>query len=255
MSGSTKLIKNILVTQPRPTEENSPYFALATKWGVKIDFRKFIDVQRLSLNDFRKQNINPLRYTGVIFTSKMAVDYFFSLLQEMRVEVSPETKYFCVGETTSKYLQKYIVIRKRKLFVGDKTAMDLMPFLKKHKKEQFVFPCSISPGKRQELTEAMREQGIDVTEMGIYETVPCALTDLDPRQYDLLCFFSPLGIEALFKNFPEFSQGDTRIAVFGPSTAREAQQAGLTITIEAPKPNIPSLSAAIEHYLNDQKTK
>lgn len=248
----TQPIKHILITQPRPSEENSPYTPLAAKWNVEMDFRKFIDTQRISLNDFRKQGIHPLKYTGIILTSKMAVDYFFSLLQEMRVELPAETKFFCVGETTSKYLHKYIVIRKRKMFVGDKTALDLMPFLKKHKKETFLFPGSSIA--RTELVQQMREQGMDVTEAVVYETVHCDLSDLEVKKYDMLCFFSPSGVQSLFQNFPNYTQGETKVAVFGPTTAKEAAAAGLTVQIEAPKPNMPSMAAAIDSYLAAQQT-
>jgi len=255
MSATTKSqpIKHILVTQARPTEENSPYFALAAKWKLEIDFRKFIDVQRISLNDFRKQGVNPLHFTGIVFTSKVAVDYFFSLLQEMRVEMSPETKYFCVGEATSKYLHKYIIIRKRKLFVGEKTAMDLAPFLKKHKKEKFLFPGSNL--HRNELTDFMREQHMDITETVIYETVASDVSDLPISKYEMVCFFSPSGIQSLYKNFPSFQQGEVKMAVFGPTTAKEAQAAGLTVHVEAPRPNMPSMTAAIEAFLTELKSK
>lgn len=249
----TQNIKRILVTQPRPTEENSPYFTLASKWKLEIDFRKFIEVQRVSLNDFRKQGINPLTFTAIVFTSKTAVDYFFSLMQEMRVELSPEVKYFCVGEATSKYMHKYITIRKRKLFVGEKTAMDLVPFLKKHKKEKFLFPGSTLA--RNELTDFMREQAMDVTEAVIYETVSCDVSDLEIKKYDMLCFFSPIGIQTLYKNFPDFEQDTTKIAVFGPTTAKEASARGLTVQVEAPKANMPSMTAAIEAFLTEQKGK
>lgn len=249
----TQSIKRILVTQPKPTEENSPYFALASKWKLEIEFRKFIEVQRVSLNDFRKQGINPLSFTAILFTSKTAVDYFFSLMQEMRVELSPEVKYFCVGEATSKYMHKYITIRKRKLFVGDKTAMDLAPALKKHKKEKFLFPGSNLA--RNELTDFMREQGMDVTETVIYETVPSDVSDLDIKKFDMLCFFAPSGVQSLYRNFPDFEQNSTKIAVFGPTTAKEATARGLSVQVEAPKPNMPSMTAALEAFLTEQKGK
>lgn len=248
----TQPIKHILITQPRPADENSPYAPLAVKWNVEMDFRKFIDTQRISLNDFRKQGIHPLKSTAIILTSKMAADYFFALLQEMRVELPADTKFFCVGETTSKYLHKYIVIRKRKLFVGDKTALDLMPFLKKHKKEKFLFPCSSIA--RTELIQQMREQGMEVTEAAVYETVHCDLSDLDVKKYDMACFFSPSGVQSLFQNFPDFQQGNMKVAVFGPTTAKEAAAAGLTVQVEAPKPNMPSMAAAIDSYLSEYHT-
>ncbi|MEO0471000.1 MAG: uroporphyrinogen-III synthase, partial [Bacteroidota bacterium] len=184
-----KEVKSILISQPKPSDEGSPYFRLARKWGIEIAFRKFIQVEGISLNEFRKQGINPLDFTGIIFTSKVAVDHFFRLLNEMRIEMPPETKYFCVSEATSKYLQKYIVIRKRKLFVGNRRAMDLVPFVKKHKGEKFLFPCSNV--HRRELPGFMLENGMDLTESVIYRTVESDLSDLADIYYDMICFFSP----------------------------------------------------------------
>ena len=244
-------VKKILISQPKPSDTSSPYFRLAEKWGLTIDFRKFIQVQGISLNDFRKQGINPLDFPAIIFTSKVAVDHFFGLLEEMRIEMPPETKYFCVSEATSRYLQKYITIRKRKLFVGERRAMDLAPFVKKHKKEKYLFPCSSV--HRKELPNYMRENNIDVTESVIYETVASDLSDLENVNYDMICFFSPSGIKSLYKNFPNFVQNNTRIAVFGPTTAKEAVKHGLRVDVEAPKPQIPSMTAAIEGYLKSHK--
>lgn len=240
-------VKSILISQPAPSDENSPYFSLAEKWSLKIDFRKFIQVEGVSLNEFRKQGINPLDYTAIIFTSKVAVDHFFRLMEEMRIEMPPTTRYFCVSEATSRYLQKYITIRKRKLFVGERTAMDLVPFIKKHKKEKFLFPCSNV--HRKELPGFMREEGITVTESVIYQTVHSDLSDLKDIYYDMICFFSPSGIQSLFENFPDFQQNYTRIAVFGPTTAKEAEKHNLRIDVQAPRPNMPSMTAAINQYL------
>ncbi|MEM6802759.1 MAG: uroporphyrinogen-III synthase [Bacteroidota bacterium] len=242
-------VKSILISQPSPTDQNSPYFRLAQKWNIKIDFRKFIQVEGVNLNEFRKQGLNPLDFTGIIFTSKVAVDHFFRLINEMRVEMPADTKYFCVGEATSKYLQKYIVIRKRKLFVGERRATDLLPFVSKHKKEKFLFPCSNV--HRKELPTQMREKGMDLTEAVIYRTVNADLSDLKDIYYDMICFFSPSGIKSLYKNFPDFEQNNTRIAVFGPTTAKEARSHDLRVDVEAPKPNMPSMTAAIERYLRD----
>ena len=242
-------VKKILISQPEPTDAHSPYFRLAEKWGLKIDFRKFIQVEGISLDDFRKQGVNPEDFSAIIFTSKVAVDHFFRLLGEMRLDELPkETKYFCVGEATSRYLQKYIVVRKRKLFVGERKAMDLAPIIiKKHAKEKFLFPCSSI--HRKELPNILRENKVDVTESVIYETVASDLSDLENVNYDMICFFSPSGIQSLYKNFPDFVQNNTRIAVFGPTTAKEANKQGLRVDVEAPKPQIPSMTAAIESYL------
>ncbi len=242
-------IKRILISQPEPSDQESPYFRLADKWDLDIDFRKFIQVEGVSLNEFRKQGINPLDFNAIIFTSKVAVDHFFRLLEEMRIEMPATTKYFCVSEATSRYLQKYITIRKRKLFVGERTAMDLAPFVKKHKKSKFLFPCS--DVHRRELPGYMRENGMDITESVIYQTVASDLSELDATSYDMICFFSPSGIQSLYKNFPDFKQNSTIIAVFGPTTAKEAEKNGLDTAIVAPKPNIPSMTAAIENYLKE----
>jgi uroporphyrinogen-III synthase len=208
-------------------------------------------VEGVSLNDFRKQGINPLDYTAIIFTSKVPVDHFFRLIQEMRVEMPPETKYLCVTEATARYLQRYIQIRKRKLFVGERTMMDLVPFMNKFKKEnkneKYLYPASEET--QSELLDHMRKQAMDVTTAVIHRTVSSDLADLNIKAYDMLCFFSPAGIRSLFQNFPGFEQGETRIAVFGGQTAREATQAGLRVDVEAPKPNLPSMAAAVEHYL------
>ncbi len=250
---SRKKIGNILVSQPAPTDENSPYYRLADKWDLTIEFQKFIQVEGVSLNEFRKQGINPPDFTAIIFTSKVAVDHFFRLLQEMRVEMAPNTKYFCVGEATSKYLQKYIVIRKRKLFVGERTAMDLAAYVKKHKKEKYLFPCS--DVHRRKLPEYMREQKINITESVLYQTVPSDLTRVKVNDFDMICFFSPSGVQSLYKNFPNFEQKKIHIAVFGPTTAKEAIKHDLRVDVEAPKPNMPSMTAAIDKYLKSLNEK
>jgi uroporphyrinogen-III synthase len=244
-----KPVKSILISQPAPSDQNSPYFRLADRWDLKIDFRKFIQVEGVSLNEFRKQGIHPLNFTGIILTSKVAVDHLFRLLNEMRIEMPPETKYFCVSEATSKYLQKYIVIRKRKLFVGERRAMDLVPYVNKHKNEKFLFPCSNV--HHRELPGYMREKNMDITETVIYRTVDSDLSDLENIFYDMICFFSPSGIKSLYNNFPQFKQNDTRIAVFGKATAKAALDSGLRIDVEAPKPNLPSMTMAIEKYLKE----
>lgn len=245
----TKPVKSILISQPPPADANSPYHRLAEKYGIKVDFRKFIQVEGVSMNEFRKQGINPLDYTAIIFTSRVAIDHFFRLINEMRIEMPPDTKYFCVSEATSKYLQKYIVIRKRKLFVGERTPADLMPFVLKHKKEKYLFPCNDS--HRKGLPSMMEEKNIHVDETVIYRTVDADLSDLEDIFYDMICFFSPSGITSLFNNFSDFKQNDTRIAVFGKTTAEEAGKAGLRLDVEAPKPEFPSMTAAIEHYLKN----
>jgi uroporphyrinogen-III synthase len=244
-----KKVKTILISQPFPTDENSPYQKLAEKWGLKIDFRKFIQVDGVTLNEFRKQNVNPLEFTAVIFTSKYSIDHYFRLLKELKIELPPEMKYFCVSEATAKYLQKYIVIRKRKLYVGERTSKDLIEHIKKHSKEKYIFPCSSIHTTA--LTDWMEEQKYHLVKAIIYNTVSSDLSDLKDVYYDMLCFFSPSGIESLFQNFPDFKQNDTVIAAFGPTTAQAVRDAGLRLDIEAPLPNIPSMTGAIEAYLKE----
>jgi uroporphyrinogen-III synthase len=244
-----KKIKSILISQPYPTDENSPYLKLAEKWGLKIDFRNFIEIKGVTLNEFRKQNINPLDFTAVIFTSKYSIDHYFRLLKELKIEMPAEMKYFCVSDATAKYLQKYIVIRKRKLYVGERTSNDLIDLVKKHNKEKFLFPCSSIHTTA--LTDWMIEQKYHLVEAVIYNTVSSDLSDLRDVYYDMLCFYSPSGIESLNQNFPDFKQNETVIAAFGPTTAKAIRDAGLRVDIEAPLPNIPSMTAAIEAYLKE----
>jgi uroporphyrinogen-III synthase len=244
-----KPVKSILITQDAKSEGMAAYSALGEKWGVKVDFRRFIRVDPVSLNDFRKIGVHPLDFGAVIFTSKIAVDHFFRLVNEMRIEMPPETKFFCVGEGVSKYLQKYVVIRKRKLFVGEKTAMDLIPLLEKARKDKIMIPCSNV--RLSELPKVMLEKGLDFVETEIYQTVPDDLSDLEDVFYDMICFFAPSGFHALYNNFPEFKQNETRIAVLGANTALEGRNRGLILNVEAPKPGVPSLTSGIEEYLKE----
>lgn len=242
-----KKVSSILVTQAKPADEDSPYYALAKKYKLKIDFRPFIEVQGVSIRDFRKQKINILDHTAVIFTSKNAVDNFFRIANELRLDIPIDMKYFCVTESTANYLQKYIQIRKRKVFVGAKTAMDLTDSIKKHKEESYLFPCSdIRTG---DLPEFMRKNSYKFTEATFYNTVASDLSDLKNIYYDVLAFFSPSGIDSLFHNFPDFRQNDTRIAAFGPTTAKAVRDANLILDIQAPLPNAPSMTGALEEYI------
>ncbi len=241
-----KPVKSILVSQPTPTAP-SPYTDLAKKYDIKIDFRSFIEVQPISAKDFRKQKINIAEHTAVIFTSRNAVTHFFDVCKEARVDVSPEMKYFCISDQTANYLQKYILVRKRKIFSGDKTASDLFPLLKKHKTEKYLFPCSNV--RKEDIPEFMQKNGYNMTEMVLYKTVSSDLSDLSDVNYDMLAFFSPSGITSLFENFPDFKQNNTRIAAFGPTTAAAVRGAGLILDVEAPMPNAPSMTGAIESYI------
>lgn len=240
-------VTSILVTQVRPTDEKSPYFELARRYNIKVDFRPFIEIQGVSFKEFRKQKINILEHTAIIFTSRNAVDHFFRICKEARIEVPVDMKYFCITEQTAIYLQKYIVIRKRKIFSGQKTAADLLELIKKHKTEKFLFPCSDK--RRRDIPEFMGTNDLQLTEAVMYETVSSDLSDLEDVFYDIIAFFSPSGITSLYHNFPEYIQNKTRIAAFGPTTAKAVADAGLILDIEAPLPNAPSMTGALELYI------
>lgn len=240
-------VKSILVSQPKPTDDKSPYFTLAEKCKLKIDFRPFIQVEPTTLKEFRQQKIDILNHTAVIFTSRNAVDHFFKLCQESKVEIPGDMKYFCISEQTANYLQKYIVIRKRKIFTGARTAEDLIEILKKHKNEKYIFPCSNI--RKNDIPQFLEDNGYKFTEAIIYKTVASDLSDLADVNYDVIAFYSPSGINSLFVNFPDFQQKNTRIAAFGPTTAKAVLDAGLILDIEAPLPNAPSMTGALELYI------
>ena len=240
-------VKSILVTQEAPTDPNSPYLKLAEKFNLKIDFRPFIQVEPVPAKEFRKQKIDILNHTAIIFTSRNAVDHFFIICQELKVEMPADMKYFCISDQTSNYLQKYIVIRKRKIFTGLKDTRDLLEIIKKHKNEKFLFPCSDI--RKNDIPDFLKENGYSFTEAIIYHTVAANLSDLKNVYYDILAFFSPSGINSLFVNFPDFTQSNTRLAAFGPTTSKAVQDAGLILDIEAPLPNAPSMTGALELYI------
>lgn len=240
-------VKSILVTQEAPTDVNSPYLKLAEKYNLKIDFRPFIQVEPVPAKEFRKQKVEILQHTAIIFTSRNAVDHFFALCLELKLEMPPDMKYFCISDQTSNYLQKYIVIRKRKIFSGLKDTKDLLEIIKKHKNEKFLFPCSDI--RKNDIPDFLKENGFTFTEAIINHTVAANLSDLKNVYYDILAFFSPSGINSLFVNFPEFKQNNTRLAAFGPTTAKAVRDAGLILDIEAPLPNAPSMTGALELYI------
>ncbi len=240
-------VKSILVSQPEPQDENSPYFNLAKKYNLKIDFRPFIKIDPVTAKDFRRQKVNILDHTAIILTSRNAVDHIFRLAAENKVEIPADMKYFCISEQTANYLQKYIVIRKRKIFTGERSAEDLIQVIKKHKTEKFLYPCSDI--RKDDIPKFLGENGYQYHEAIIYRTVASDLSDLSNVNYDILAFYSPSGIESLFSNFPNFVQNKTRIAVFGPTTAKAAKEAGLITDIIAPLPNAPSMTGALELYI------
>lgn len=244
-------VKSILVTQPKPETEKSPYYDLSKKYSLKIDFRPFIHVEGIPAKDFRKDRINIAEHTAIILTSRHAVDHFFRLCQEMRITNMEELKYFCISEATAFYLQKYITFRKRKIFYGKQNINDLLEVLKKHKKDKFLVPCSDIA--KQEITDTLAAHGFEYTKSTMYKTVCSDLSDLADVKYDMLVFFSPAGIASLYKNFPDFQQNTTLIAAFGQTTSQAVLDAGLRLDIQAPIPEAPSMTMSIENYLKKNK--
>lgn len=240
-------VKSILISQPKPTTEKSPYFDLAAKYKIKIDFRSFIHVEGVPAKIFRQERVSILEHTAVILTSRNAVDHFFRMCEEMRITVPDSLKYFCLSESTAYYLQKYVVYRKRKIFHGKQTFQDLLDVIKKHKNEKYLLPCSDI--HKRNITDLLDKHNIRYSKSVFYQTVCSDLSDLADVNYDILVFFSPSGIESLFKNFPDFKQNKTRIAAFGATTSEAVKKAGLTIDIHAPTPSLPSMSMAIEQYI------
>lgn len=240
-------VKSILVTLPKPESDKSPYFDLAKKYNLKIDFRSFIHVEGVAAKDFRKEKINLADFTAVIFTSKNAVDHFFRISEEMRYDVPADMKYFCISETIALYLQKYIQYRKRKIFFGKQTAADLADVLKKHAAEKFLYPCSDVAAE--ETQKFLHDNGYDFKPAILFHTVCSDLSDLAEVFYDVIAFFSPSSIHSLFINFPGFQQNNTRIAAFGVSTHKAALEHELVIDIPAPTPQAPSMTMAIEQYI------
>jgi uroporphyrinogen-III synthase len=242
-------IKKILVSQPEPQSDKDPYFEIAVKNNVKIEFRPFIHIEPVEAKEFRKQRINILDHTGVIFTSKTAIDHFFRICNEMRIVVPDSMKYFCTSESIAHYLQKYIVYRKRKIFYGKGNFIDLMEVLEKHRSEKFLVP--LSDQHKIEVPEVLEQHKMRYTVAILYLTVSSDLSDLSMLNYDVLVFFSPSGITSLLKNFPEFKQNDTKIASFGNSTARAVKEAGLRLDLQAPLPNAPSMTMALDLFIKE----
>ncbi len=239
-------VKTILISQPKP--ERSPYFNLEKKYDIKIDFRSFIHVEGITAKAFRKQRISPLDYSAVIFTAKNSVDHFFRVCEESRIKMPGDTKYFCLTESIAHYLQKFIVYRKRKVFYGKRNILDLKdPLLKHRPKEKFLLPCS-NLGKKS-VVSFLTENDFNFQESIFYETLASDLSDLSDITYDMLVFFSPLGIHSLYENFPDFKQNNTRIAAFGSTTCKAVLDRELLIDVKAPLPEAPSMTMAIERYL------
>jgi uroporphyrinogen-III synthase len=242
-----------LVSQPKPEGEKSPYFDLATKYKLKIDFRPFIMVESVDAKDFRSQRVNLSEQTAIILTSKVAVDHFFRIAKETRFEVPDTMKYFCISEAIALYLQKYVSYRKRKIFYGKQTILELTELMKKHKGEKYLLPCTDI--LRDNIPATLEEQGIPFSKVILYRTVASDLSDLEDVYYDILVFFSPGGIKSLFVNFPDFKQNNTAIAAFGPTTASAVINHDLRLDVHAPHPKAPSMVAALELFIKEQLKK
>ncbi|MBQ4392139.1 MAG: uroporphyrinogen-III synthase [Prevotella sp.] len=248
------MIKKILVSQPKPTSEKSPYFDIAERFGVEMVFRPFIKVEGMTAREFRTQKISISDFTAVVFTSRHAIDHFFTLAKELRVVIPETMKYFCVTETIALYIQKYVQYRKRKVFFGSSGRVDdLLPMMVKHKTEKYLVPQS--DVHNDSLTKLLDSKKLNHTECVMYKTVSNDFTEEEIKNfdYDMLVFFSPSGIEALTKNFPNFDQGDIAIATFGPATAKAVTDAGLRLDLQAPTEKYPSMTGALQHYLLEQE--
>ena len=248
------MIKKILVSQPRPTSEKSPYFDIAREFGVELIFRPFIKVEGLTAKEFRQQKVNILNYTAIVFTSRHAIDNFFKLSKDLRVTIPEDMKYFCVTETIALYIQKYVQYRKRKVFFGTTgKIVDLVPLMVKHKTEKFLLP--MSDVHNNDVAELLDAKKLEHKECVMYRTVSDDFTPEEVEQfdYDMLMFFSPACLNALTKNFPNFKQGDIKIAAFGPATAKEVADRGLRLDLKAPTPEFPSMTGALKDFLKHQK--
>ena len=244
------MIKKILVSQPKPTSEKSPYYDIAERFGVELVFRPFIKVEGITAREFRTQKVNILDYTAIVFTSRHAIDHFFTLAKELRVVVPEDMKYFCVTETIALYIQKYVQYRKRKVFFGTTGRVDdLLPTMVKHKTEKYLVP--MSDVHNDSLTRLLDTKKLNHKECVMYRTVSNDFSEEEIKSfdYDMLVFFSPSGIESLTKNFPNFKQGNIAIATFGPATAKAVTDAGLRLDMEAPTEKYPSMTSALQHYL------
>ena len=240
-------VKSILVSQPEPELKNSPYNQLIKKWKVNVDFRPFIHVEGKTSREIRQQKIDLSKFSAIILTSRNSVDHFFRIAEEMRYPIPNALKYFCLSEAVAFYLQKYVVYRKRKIYVGGRTFNELAEIISKYNEENYLIPASNVLSVK--IEEKLNDLEVRWTKGVFYNTVVSDLSDLKNVYYDILVFFSPSGIESLFKNFPDFKQNKTRIAVFGKNTVKAAQDSGLKIDIEAPLAKIPSMSRALDLYI------
>lgn len=250
-----KPIKKVLITQPKPEGIKSPYYDLANKYGLSLDFHPFIVVEGIPAKEFRKQKIDIAAYTAVIFTSRNTIDHFFRICDEMKITVSQETKYFCITEAVALYLQKFILYRKRKVFYGaDGVNKSLFDVINKHKdNEKFLYPCSESFDS--EITNWLKNHNCGFATPVLYKIISNDIKEVMARNYDIICFFTPGGVKSLMENFPQFKQNGTRIGAFGANTFKAAEEAGLTLDIKAPLPQAPSMISALDNFLSSEKKK
>jgi len=244
-------IKHVLVSQPPPENDKSPYTDIIEQYNLNVCFRKFIKVESIGAKEFRRQRIQIPDHSALIITSKNAIDQFFGLCEELRVEVSDQMKYFCTSEAIALYLQKYVQFRKRKIFFGNGQFSDLLGLIKKHKDEKYLFLCAENHKKDYPLL--LKQNKIQFTIAPIYRSVPEDLTDVDIDKYDMLVFFSPFGIKSLLENFPDYKQNDTVIAAFGKATVKAAEKEKFNVQIQAPTETAPSMIMAIQEYLEANK--
>ncbi len=250
-AGPALQIKKVLITQPRPETEKSPYFELARKYQIEMEFYPFIRLEPIPSKEFRKQKIEIQQFTAVVFTSRNAIDHFFRTCEEMKVSVSQDTKYFCITEAVALYLQKFILYRKRKVFYGaDGTNKSMFDVINKHKEnEKFLYPCSENQ-QDNEIVNWLKNNRCEFATPFMYRTISNDIKPvLDQKEFDVICFFTPSGVKSLFDNFPKFKQNGTIIGAFGNNTSKAVEDAGLTLEIKAPQPQAPSMVAALEQYL------
>ena len=241
-------IKKVLVSQPEPTTEKSPYSDLAEKYGLKLDFQPFIKVEGVSVKEFRQERIDILEHTAVIFTSRTAIDHFFRICQELRVTVPDTMKYFCISESTAFYLQKYIVYRKRKIFYGEKKMEDMTKILLKNKTENFLVP--LSDIHKENIPGLLDKLKLKYTKAVLYRTVASDLSTIkDLKEYRIIALYTPSGVKSLLQNFPDFEQDGIAIAAFGAATWQAVEESGLRLDIKAPTLQCPSMTMAIEDYI------
>ena len=248
---AAKTIQRILITQPRPETDKSPYFELARKYNLVLDFHPFIRLEGIPAKEFRKQKIDIAQFSAVIFTSRNAIDHFFRICEEMKVNISQDTKYFCITEAVALYLQKFILYRKRKVFYGaDGTNKSMFDVINKHKEnERFMYPCSENQ-QDNEIVNWLKTNKCEFCTPFMYRTISADVKEvLVQTEYDVICFFTPSGVKSLFDNAPKFKQNGTRIGAFGSNTSKAVEEAGLVLDIKAPQPQAPSMVSALEGFL------